>query len=141
MKVVIDTNIVLDVLARRQPFFTQSQAVMQLVAEGKVEGAITANTVTDIYYVLRKHLDGQVLKAALRGLMELIEILDVTGDECLAALDLPMKDYEDALLACCAKNWKADCIITRNRKDFIASPVKAMTPDNFLKKALVAASE
>ena len=141
MKVVIDTNIVLDVVGSRQPFFVQSHAVMQLVAEGKVGGAITANTVTDIYYVLRKHLDNQVLKAALRGLMELVEVLDVNGEECLAALDIPMKDYEDALLTCCAKNWKADYIITRNRKDFVSSPVKAISPDNFLKKATAATSE
>ena len=133
MKIVVDTNIVLDLLARREPFFSQSQAVMQLVAEGKVEGAITANTVTDIYYVLRKHLDNDSLKAALRGLMELLEVVDVTGDQCLAALDVSMKDYEDALLACCAKSWKADCIVSRNAKDFTYSSVKTMTPNDFLK--------
>ena len=133
MKIVIDTNIVLDVLARREPFFAQSQAVMQLVAEGKVEGAITANTITDIYYVLRKHLDKQALKVSLSGLMELLDVVDVTGDQCLAALDVPMEDYEDALLACCAKSWKADCIVSRNAKDFTYSPVKTMTPNAFLK--------
>ena len=78
----------------------KSQAVMQLVAKGNVGGAITANSVTDIHYVLRKHLDHETLKATLRGLMELLEVVDVTGDQCLAALDVPMKDYEDALLAC-----------------------------------------
>ena len=127
MKIVIDTNIVLDTLAQREPFFAKSQALMQLVAEGKVEGAITANTITDIYYVLRKHLDNNSLKVALRGLMELLEVVSVTGDQCRQALDLPMKDYEDSLLACCAKSWKADYIITRNVKDFVNSPVKAVT--------------
>jgi predicted nucleic acid-binding protein len=133
MKAVIDTNIVLDILAHREPFFEQSQLVMQLVAEGKVEGSITANTITDIYYVLRKHLDNETLRTALRGLMELLEVVDVTGVQCLAALDLIVKDYEDALLACCAKSWEADYIITRNVKDFTHSPVKAMSPNDFLR--------
>jgi predicted nucleic acid-binding protein len=100
---------------------------------GKAKGAVTANTITDIYYILRKHLDKEALKTALRGLMELLEVVDVTGSECRAALDLSMDDYEDALLACCAENWEADCIVTRNTKDFADSPVRALTPEDFLK--------
>ena len=133
MKIVVDTNIVLDTLAHREPFFEQSQPVMQIIAEGKAEGAITANAITDIYYILRKHLDKDALKAALRGLMELLDIIAVTGDECLAALDLPINDYEDALLSCCARSWKADYIVTRNVKDLTLSAVKAITPADFLK--------
>jgi len=136
MKIVVDTNIVLDILARREPFFEQSQLVMQFIAEGKADGAITANAITDIYYILHKHLDKDTLKAALRGLMELLEIIAVTEDECLAALDLSINDYEDALLSCCARNWKADYIVTRNVKDFTHSTVKAMTPADFLKSIL-----
>ena len=133
MKIVVDTNIVLDTLACREPFFEQSQLVMQFIAEGKADGAITANAITDIYYILRKHLDKDSLKAALRGLMELLDIIAVTEDECLAALDLPVSDYEDALLSCCAGRWKADYIVTRNIKDFPHSTVKAITPADFLK--------
>jgi predicted nucleic acid-binding protein len=133
MKIVLDTNVILDTLARREPFFERSQAVVRLVAEGKARGAVTANAITDIYYILRKHLDKEAVKVALRGLMELLEVVDVTGGECFAALDLAMDDYEDALLACCAKNWEAYCIVTRNTKDFATSPVRALTPEDFLK--------
>jgi predicted nucleic acid-binding protein len=132
MKIALDTNIVLDVLARREPFFEQSQAVVRLVSEGKAEGAVTANAITDIYYILRRHLDKEAVKAALRGLMELLEVAAVTGGECRAALDLAMDDYEDALLACCVRNWGAGCIVTRNAKDFANSPVRALTPGEFL---------
>ena len=132
MKIVIDTNIVLDILACREPFFEQSQAVMQLVAQSKVTGAITASSITDIYYIMRKRLDKDEIRDALYGLMELVDIVDVTRRECLAALDMPMSDYEDALLSCCAKNWDAECIVTRNTKDFSFSPVKALTPEHFL---------
>jgi predicted nucleic acid-binding protein len=133
MKIALDTNVVLDTLARREPFFDRSQAVIRLVAEGMVTGAVTANTITDIHYILRGHLDKEAVRAALRGLMELLDVVDVTGSECRAALDLPMEDYEDALLACCAKNWGADCIVTRNMKDFVNSPIRALTPEDFLK--------
>lgn len=132
MKILLDTNIVLDVLARREPFFQQSSAVMQLVAEGTVQGAVTANSITDIYYILRKHLEKVSLKAAMQGLMELLDIVDVTGEDCISALDLPMEDYEDALLACCAKRWKAVCIVTRNLRDFKNAPVHALEPSAFL---------
>jgi predicted nucleic acid-binding protein len=132
MKILFDTNVVLDVLARREPFFEQSQAVIRLVAEGGVHGAVTANTITDIFFLLRKQLSKDKAKTALHGLMELLEVADVTGDDCLAALELEMDDYEDALLACCAQRWEADCIVTRNTKDFFHSPVKALAPDVFV---------
>lgn len=136
MRLTIDTNIVLDVLGRREPFFKNSQTVMQLVAEGKAEGSITATSLTDIYYILRKSLDDETLRAALRGLIELMDIAEVSGDDCLAALDLPMADYEDALLACCARRWKADYIVTRNIKDFTGAPIKAVTPVDLLNEIM-----
>lgn len=132
MRILLDTNIVLDVLAHRESFFEKSNGVMQLVAEGKIEGAITANSITDIYYISRKHLDREAIKIALRGLMELLYVTDVTAVECLNALDLPMSDYEDAVLACCARHWKADRIVTRNIKDFSDSPIPAVLPGALL---------
>ena len=132
MKIVIDTNVVVDVLARREPFFEQSEAVVRFVATGGAEGAITANTVTDLYYLLSKHMAKEAAKTALRALMDMLSVVAVTENECLAALNLPMSDYEDALMACCAKSWAADVIITRDMRHFTHSPVKAMAPADFL---------
>lgn len=132
MKIVIDTNLVLDILAHREPFFEHSQAVMQLVAQNQVTGAVTASSATEIYHIIHKKLGRDGSKDAFYNLMELLTIVDVTHRECLAALDLPMHDYEDALLSCCAKNWGADYIITCNTKDFTHSPVKALTQEDFL---------
>lgn len=132
MKIVIDTNVVVDVLARREPFFEHSEAVVRFVAVGRAEGAITANTVTDLYYLLCKHMAKDAAKTALRGLMDMLSVVAVTENECLAALDLPMNDYKDALLASCAKSWAADVIITSDMKDFAQSSVKAMAPADFV---------
>ena len=104
---VIDTNIVLDVLACREPFFEQSQAVMQLVAQNKVIGAITASSITDIYYIMQKRLAKNEMKDALYGLMELLEIVDVTDKECLAALEWSMKQES------CRINFARDPLITK----------------------------
>lgn len=134
MKIVIDTNIVLDTIGKRQPFFKQSRNVMQLVAQRKMDGAITANTVTDIAYLLRKHIGQDSIKTALRNLMDMLAVLEVNRSLCLKAFDIPITDYEDALLAACAQHWKADYIVTRNCKDFAGSPVKAMVPKDFLKQ-------
>lgn len=134
MKFLIDTNIILDALMKREPWFTAAEAVLLAVAEEKIEGCITASTVTDLYYLLHKHLrDKEKTKQALLGLMEIVGVADVTGADCEKAFELPMPDYEDALLAHCAKRHKADGIVTRNTKHFEGSPVKAFTPDELLK--------
>lgn len=89
---------------------------------------------TDIYCLLHKQLhDDTQCRQALLKLFTLFSILDVTGSDCEKALELPIPDYEDALLDACAKRGKVDCIITRNLKDFNNSPVKTISPEDFLK--------
>ncbi|MDF9408095.1 PIN domain-containing protein [Pelotomaculum isophthalicicum JI] len=134
MNVLIDTNVILDALVSRAPFNESAEKLFFLTAENKITACITANSVTDIYYLLHKHLhDNTQCRQALLKLFTLFKILDVTGSDCEKALEMPMPDYEDALLAACAKRGKVDCIITRNQKDFSVSPVKALSPEDFLK--------
>jgi predicted nucleic acid-binding protein len=133
MKVVIDTNVVMDVLTNREPFVISSESVFALAAKNEIQAAITANTITDIAYLLRKHCrDTHTVKNSLRNLMELFDIIEISKDICLKALELPMNDYEDALLAECARRWGADLIISRDVKDFVNAPVHTVNPDEFL---------
>lgn len=135
MNVMLDTNVILDVLGKREPFVQNSAQVLMLAAKSKLYASMTANTVTDIYYLSKKHLqDHAAVKNALLNLMDILEVVDVTKADCVKAFDLPINDFEDALLAHCAKRVKADCIITRNVKDFVGSPVEAITPEDFLKR-------
>lgn len=134
MKIVLDTNVVLDVLTDRKPFAAASAKVMTMAESAAVRAAITANTITDVAYLLRKHLgDKEAVKTALHGLLNVLEVLTVTGEDCARALELPMPDYEDALLAECARTWEADYIITRDPKGFAKSPVRAVSPEAYLK--------
>lgn len=134
MKILLDTNVVLDHLMNREPFVDEAETVLNAVAYRQIEAAITANTITDIAYLLRKAMNRDAMKTALLGLMELVEVVEVNYERCVAAFDLPMTDYEDALLAHCAEKWGAEYIVTRNIKDFGGSPVKALTPSELLKQ-------
>ncbi len=133
MNVLIDTNVILDALAKRPPFNENAEIIFHLVAREKVTASITANNVTDIYYLLRKHLQSsEKAKLALLKLFSLFHIIDVTGTDCESALELNISDYEDALVVTCAERSKMDYIVTRNMKDYSNSPIPPTTPENFV---------
>lgn len=135
MSVLIDTNVILDAITGRAPFNENAEKLFLLTAEDKINASITANSVTDIYYLTRKYLQSiEEAKIVLWKLFALFQILDVTGTDCEKALELNMSDYEDALIATCANRNKVDWIISRNTKDFINSPVPAINPEDFLTK-------
>ena len=135
MNVLIDTNVVLDVLGKREPFVQHSVEILMLAAQQKLSASITAYTITDIYYLTKKYIsDREDIKRTILGLIEVLDVVDVTRSDCIKAFELSMTDYEDALLAQCAKRTKATYIITRDTKDFTSSPVEAITPKVFLNR-------
>ncbi|MBC7075296.1 MAG: PIN domain-containing protein [Syntrophomonadaceae bacterium] len=135
MNVLIDTNVVLDAMLSRSPFAEAAQELFIMAAEEKINAYVTASSITDIYYLLHKHLhDKERCKQEIFKIIKIFSILDVTGSDCEKALELPIADYEDALLAACAKRGKMECIITRNVEDFSGSPVPAKEPAAFLRQ-------
>lgn len=134
MNVLIDTNVVLDAMLSRSPFAEAAQKLFIMAAEEKINAYVTASSITDIYYLLHKHLhDKEQCRQVIFKIIKIFNILDVTGSDCKKALELPMSDYKDALLAACARRGKMECIVTRNVEDFGGSPVRAVLPDDFLK--------
>ncbi len=133
MKLIFDTNVILDVLARREPFFEDSLKALDCMGRSGVFGAITANLLTDIFFLYRKHQSDPVKrKEALRTLMLVLEVLDTTRSVCFAAIDSPIQDFEDAVVAESAKKWSADFIVTRDVEGFADSPIQAVTPTELL---------
>ena len=133
MNVLIDTNVILDAGLSRIPFNASAEKILLLVAGEKLNASITTSSVTDIYYFLKRdYHDSNRAKEMLINFFNIFEVIDVTKSDCEKALGLPMDDYEDALLATCAKRRRIELIITRNLKDFAESPVKAISPDDFL---------
>jgi predicted nucleic acid-binding protein len=135
IKALIDTNIVLDALAAREPFRAEAERIFTLAAEEKFQAFVTANSVTDIYYLVRKNASDAAAREALRNLLQLFAVVDIRGEDCEIALESPIDDYEDALIAVCASNIDADCIITRDEGFLrVPSPVSVIAPVVFLKE-------
>ena len=133
MKCMIDTNIILDVLTEREPFYADSKAVLSLCEEKKLQGFISASTATDIFYLIRKAL-GSTEEAykALGHILNIVKVLTVTNDDVNTAFLQKAKDFEDCLLATCAKSNKCDGIVTRNKKDFLTFGLTLYSPEEIL---------
>lgn len=134
MKVVIDTNIILDAVLSRQPFKDAAEEIFILSATNKIQAFITANSATDLFYIANKEYhDKEKTKALMNNLFAVFHICDVTASDCLTALKSDMSDFEDAVLSASADRIMAKYIITRNLSDFQKSTVSAIEPKEFLK--------
>jgi predicted nucleic acid-binding protein len=133
VKVLLDTNIILDAIARRKPFYKNAEEIFLYIAQEQAEGFITANSVTDIYFIARKTLSDTHVREALRYLFTVFSVVDVCGKDCDTALDLPVSDYEDAVIMICAEKAGVDFIISRD-DDFIKTDgsVQVIPPAGFL---------
>jgi len=133
MKVLFDTNIVIDILKRREPFYKNSNKVFMLIINEKIEGIIGTSAITDIYYLTKKqYADTKTAVDIIFDILEIIKPVDTLTSDVFSAAKLGFDDFEDAVVASIAMREKADYIITRNTKDFSKSPVPVITPDAFL---------
>jgi predicted nucleic acid-binding protein len=134
MKVLIDTNVVIDYLADRNGFADNAEKVFDLCEQSEMVGVLTASSITDIYYVMRKIVGREKTMENLKLLFSVFEICDVGKTDLIRAMESPVADFEDALTAVCAKRLKAECIVTRNTAHFANGPVLPMEPEAFLKR-------
>ena len=134
MRLMIDTNIFLDVLLQREPFFESSKAVLKLCEDKKVQGFLSASSATDIFYIVRKGLQStDAAYKVLGSVLDIVKVLTVTNDDVLNAFMRKAADFEDCLLATCAKSNKCAAIVTRNKKDFLDFGITLMSPEELLK--------
>ncbi|WP_291016311.1 PIN domain-containing protein [Faecalibacterium sp.] len=132
MKVLIDTNIILDVLCKRPDFYEDSAKIFKLCEVKKISGVISALSIPNIMYILRKELDADKTREILDSLMLIFSVADLKTDDLKKAADMRFKDYEDAIQSACATRIKANYIVTRNIKDFSESKVTAIKPAELL---------
>lgn len=132
MRWLVDADVVLDVLADREPWVEHSARVLELAEDGVVEAFLAAHTVTTLHYLIRKHRDDRTARRQVQRLLRLMRVVPVDEDRLLQALDLPVPDYEDAVQASCASKAKAEALVTRNVDDYasvgldVFSPVEAL---------------
>lgn len=132
MRVILDTNVVLDVLLARRPFVESASRVFALVEQSRIEASLCATTVTTVDYLLTQSLSHDEGRQALRGLLELFEIAPVNRSVIEKALQSKIEDFEDAVLEQAGCLVGAEAITTRNTKDFRKSSIKALDPTELL---------
>lgn len=121
MRVLLDTNIVLDVLSDRPPFNEPAKAVWTKVTAGELEASLVATSLTNIFYILRKTLGTDVALEKIGELLSIFEVCPVDGSVLQAALTRPMRDFEDAVQDAAAEFAGITIIVTRNPSDFVGS--------------------
>ena len=132
MKVLIDTNVILDVLCAREKFLEASSKVWKYCEVNKIEGYISALSIPNIVYILRKELTPEKTQQIIDSLFLIFSIVDLKATDLKKAAAMQTTDYEDALQMVCASRIKANFIITRNIRDFTLSKVLAITPKELL---------
>lgn len=132
MRILLDTNVIIDFLTGREPFYESARQIMKLAETGKIRANVTANSITDIFYILRKQLDQETRKVVMINILKIMDIISLTGSDILKALEMDYKDFEDAVQTQCAKKIDATYIVTRNEKDFKDNSIPAISPDKFI---------
>ena len=133
MKVLIDTNIILDLLCDRKGFSDNANQIFRLCEAGIVDGFVSALSIPNIVYILRKELNTDRIREVVGLLDSLFTITDLTARELKLGVKMDFADYEDALQCVSAKKSESKYIITRNIKDYENSTIKAIAPSEFLK--------
>jgi predicted nucleic acid-binding protein len=133
MKVVLDTNVVIDAMANRKPFSKEAKKIMLKISNQEINGYISANSVTDIYYILRKTLNERRSRNIIKSLLLSLEVIDIDKADCWSSLKLKIHDFEDGIIVVVADKIKADYIITRDEEFLkVKTLIKIISPDKFL---------
>ena len=131
-KILLDTNVIIDIALEREPFVKKSVELLRLINKQNIKAFVTATTVTDIYYITQKKTGHDKTIEFLKNLFEYIKIAGVDTVSILNALNSDMKDFEDAVQTETAKQFDIHTIVTRNKKDFKSSNLKVFSPDEYI---------
>jgi len=132
-KVFIDTNIVIDLLSRRVPFYEEAAELFSLADKKQIELAVSSLTIANISYILLRQMDSNKVKSVLRKLRLILRVLPLDDKIIgLALNDEAFLDFEDGLQFFAALEDEQDLIVTRNLKDFKNSKLPSMTAKQFI---------
>lgn len=141
MKLMIDTNVIIDVLQKREPFFTDSYKAIYKALKEKNECLVSASAVTDIFYILRKSFHSTMkARICIENLSRICSFADILSSDIYSAIMSDIEDFEDGVVDAAAHRIGASYIITRNDKDFQKAKTRAVTPTEFLNLSITAKS-
>lgn len=133
-KVFVDTNVVIDLLAKREPFYKDAQDLFTRSDKKEIQLHISSLTFANAYYSIAKHYKSVDAKKYLAKFKVLVTVLPVEDKAIELALASDFEDFEDGLQYFVAMDYACDCIITRNKKDFKQSKIPVLTAEEYLKK-------
>ena len=132
-KILIDTNVLLDYLVEREPFYEDAKNVVLTCTEENTRGCIAVHSIPNMYFILRKEFSSEERRQLLSNLCEIFDVEGIDKDKLLAGLENEnFSDFEDCLQMECAKNYGAEYIVTRNVSDYSVSDIKAILPSEYL---------
>lgn len=134
MKVLIDTNIIVDVALDREPFFAQSDRILTFVEEAQIQGYVSASTFSDLYYIIRRDKGRDWTLDFLRQLATFCQVATVDNSVISMALASNFKDFEDAIQYSTAVINQIDAIVTRNPRDFPVTTPRIVTPNQLIQE-------
>ena len=133
-RILIDTDVILDLFFDREPFSENAAKVLSLCEKKDIIGFVTPVIISNVYYLLSQKAKQEKVIEKLKILMSILEVLVIDKNAIIVALNSEFKDFEDALQNYSAElNGEIDIIITRNTKDYKKSKFGIMNPKNFLK--------
>lgn len=133
MKILVDTNIVLDVMLKREPFYKSSLEILGLTKRDDVEEYVSASAITDIYYLAYRQLrDKEVVKKLMKKLLTVVSVASVSEQEIENALSLEWNDFEDSVQYSVAFLQEMEGIVTRNPNDYKEAKIKIWKPEELL---------
>jgi predicted nucleic acid-binding protein len=134
VKILLDTNIIIDNALEREPFWNASEQVLSLIEQGKITGYISASTFSDLYYIIRKARGRDWTLTYLNQLVTFCQIATVNQAVITMAFTTNFKDFEDAIQYSTAVVNQLDAIITRNSQDFPVVTPRILTPDQLIEE-------
>jgi len=132
MKILLDTNIILDLLLKREPFSHSAKEIFLLVENGLLDGFISGSSITTIHYLIEKSLSKQEADKYIDILLQIFNISPIDKQVLKDAVTNNGNDFEDSVIYTSAHYSKIDFIITRDKKGFVNSKIKAIEPNDFL---------
>lgn len=131
MKVLIDTNILIDYFAQRNDFYDDTLKLKAAAVFGDIDIWATSNSLTDVFYILRKSHGSSIIQEMFLNAKELLNICSVTSEDIFATAEKKWPDFEDCLMYRCAEKIKADYLLTRDREGFFGANTPCLSPSEF----------
>ena len=132
MRLLLDTNVLIDFYAQREPFCQSAKKLLIMRAFGDAELWASAKSFTDIFYVLRKDADSASIQRAFEESFQGLQLCGVDGSDVTLAAHMKWNDFEDCLVYICAQKVKADYLITRDKNGFERAAIPVLSPEEFL---------